>query len=319
MAYTRTRATGISAALLSAVCLGVAPVLGKVALRYGFTPLAVVAVRTTLAAVMMMLMMLIFNRKFFYIYPVGLIGCVLAGFINGLGSILYYSALSRMDAGLGHMLYSFYPIFVALWLLIDRQSITPLTLFRLALSIPGIYLLVSFGKQQVDWLGAGLMLGSAALYALHLIINQRVLFEVPAPTVTLYTLISMGLTVLVSFLIFDRQFPPASTHTTWYPLIGMAFFTFLSRVSLFTGVKHLGGLQTAMLGLAEVFVTVLIAIFWLGESLTIPQWLGALLLAACLLLVGFDRYTPEKRNTTGWLSWLNPPQMPTSDFPWKPN
>ena len=49
----------------------------------------------------------------------------------------------------------------------------------------------------------------------------------------------------------------------------MALITFFSRLTLFMGIKHLGGLQTALLGLAELFVTVILAQVWLGEHLSI--------------------------------------------------
>ena len=71
------------------------------------------------------------------------------------------------------------------------------------------------------------------------------------------------------------------------------------------------------MGLAELLVTVFSATLWLGETLTTMQWIGAVLLAASLVLVGFDRYTPEKRHTTGLLSWLNPPKIQTTDIPWQ--
>src|SRR5512141_2902929 len=92
------RKAGISAALSSAVFLGLVPIFGKLAMGFGFSPLAVIAVRTTTAALLTLGSMLTRMRPFFYIYPVGLIGCLLAGLINGLGSILYYTALSRLDA-----------------------------------------------------------------------------------------------------------------------------------------------------------------------------------------------------------------------------
>ena len=78
----------------------------------GLSPLGVVALRTLLATILMFLVMLIFQRQFLYIYPAGLIGCLMAGWVNGLGSLFYYSALGRIDAGLGQMLYSLYPFFV---------------------------------------------------------------------------------------------------------------------------------------------------------------------------------------------------------------
>jgi drug/metabolite transporter (DMT)-like permease len=306
---------GIQAAASSALFLGMAPIFGKLALLYGFNPLAVVAFRTGIAFILLFTIMLIFYRQFLYIFPVGLVGCLLAGFINGIGSILYYSALSRVDASIGQLLYSFYPIFVALWLLLDRQTISRMTFFRLGLSLPGVYLLLQSGKNPVDWIGALLMIGSAILYALHLLINQRVLYEAPAPTVTLYTLLTMSVTVIAAFLIFNPKLPAPTTP--WWPLVLMALITFFSRITLFQGVKHLGGMQTSLIGLGELLVTVLLAHWWLGEHLNSLQWAGAGLLMVSLLLVGFDSPPPDKRHTSGWLGWLSPPHVNPTELPWQ--
>ncbi len=305
---------GITAALTSALFLGVVPIFGKLAILSGFTPYAVIALRTGLAAILILTVTTIWNRPYFYIYPVGLIGCVLAGTVNGLGSILYYTALSRLDAGLGQMLYSLYPLFVAFWLLLDRQTITRLTKFRLALSLPAVILLLQNTKGSIDILGAGMMVGAAILYALHLIINQRVLFEVPAPTVTLYTLLGMAATVGIAYALFDHSIPPA--QVSWWPVLAMALITFGSRFTLFVGIKKLGGLQTALLGLSEIFLTVCLSVLFLHEKLSILQWIGGVLLAISLFLVGFDKIPQQKRTSTGWLSWLNPPTIPVNDYPW---
>lgn len=311
---------GIAAALSSALFLGVVPIFGKMAINSGFSPFTVIALRTTIAALLMLGVMYFKMRPFFYIYPVGLIGCALAGLINGLGSVLYYSALGRLDASLGHMLYSLYPLFVAFWLVVDRQPITRLTIVRVLLALPAVFLLIDPGRRSVDMIGAGMMVGSAALYALHLLINQRILFEVPAPTVTLYTLLAMAFTVVVAFLITNLVQPASAVipplAVNWWPVLAMAVITFSSRLTLFTGVKHLGGLQTALLGLAEIFVTVLMAQWLLGENLSLTQWLGAGLLMATLVLIGFDRKTQQKRNSSGLLAWLNPPKVSPNDLPW---
>lgn len=304
---------GFSAAVTSAILLGLAPVFGKQAILLGFSPLAVVAFRTSGAVILLLIPLLLIGRKYFYIYPVGLIGCVVAGVVNGIGSILYYTALSRLDASVGQLLYSFYPLFVAFWLLLDRHPLSRLTIFRLGLALPGIFLLLQNGGASVDLVGAVMMLGAAILYALHLIINQRILYEVPAPTVAFYTLSAMAITVSAAYLFFDRQVP-AST-VTWWPILAMALITFLSRLALFQGVKHLGGLQTAILGLGELIITIVLSLIWLGDRLSLIQWIGAGLLSASLFLVGYDKMTPEKRKTSGLLAWLNPPKINPTDFP----
>lgn len=308
------RKKGIYAALSSALFLGIVPIFGKLALISGFSSFAVISIRTTIAALLMLILIATRMRSYFYIYPFGLIGCLLAGIVNGLGSILYYSALSRLDAGIGHMLYSSYPIFVAVWLLLDRQSISRLTVFRLMLTIPAVLLLAIPGGRAVDSSGALMMIGSAILYALHMLINQRILYEAPAPTVTLYTLLAMAATVNIPFIITGMKFP--APEAPWWPVLAMALITFASRLMLFTGIKHLGGMQTALLGLAELIVTVVLAQVWLGEYMTPTQWIGAVLLMISLVLVGLDRATPQKRGTTGLLAWLNPPTLPTTDLPW---
>ena len=311
---TRGQKQGISAALASALFLGVVPILGKLAMLSGFTPLAVIALRTGIAAILILAVTVIWKRSHLYIYPVGLLGCVLAGTVNGLGSILYYTSLERLDAGFGQMLYSLYPLFVAVWLLLDRQTVSRLTIFRLGLTVPALFLLMQKQSGAIDLPGALMMVGAAALYALHLIINQRVLFEVPAPTVTLYTLLGMAATVGIAYALFDHGLP--SAQVDWWPVLAMAFITFGSRFTLFVGIKKLGGLQTALLGLSEIFITVFLSVIFLHERLSLLQWMGGALLAVSLFLVGFDRIPHQKRSTTGWLSWLNPPTIPVNEFPW---
>lgn len=299
--------------MTSAVLMGVVPIFGKLAIMIGFSPLLVVVMRTGIATLLLFVIMLVVKRQFFYIYSLGLIGCFIAGFINGVGSILFYSSLSLIDASIGQLLYSFYPIFAAFWLLLDRQPINRMTVFRLILSIPGVFLLLGNAMEPVNVLGALLMIGAAILYALHIIINQRILYEVPAPTVTFYTLLSMSITVSIPYLIFDHSLPVVDAPI--WPILAMAFITFLSRLTLFTGVKHLGGLQTAILGLGELLITVFLAHLWLGESFTAIQWIGAFILAFNMFLVGFIKYTPVKRHTSGLLAWLNPPRIRTN-IPW---
>lgn len=310
------RRTGISAGLVSALFLGLTPVLGKQAILAGFPPLATVAVRTGLAAILMLLTLLLFRRNYLYIFPVGLLGCALAGAINGIGSLLYYLALARLNAGIGQLLYSAYPLFLAIWLTLDKQKVGRLTVIRMILAFLAVFLLTGLPSGRIDPVGVVLMLGAAALYALHLPVNQRVLYEAPAPTVTLYTLLAMSVVVIPTYLLFQRQLPlPAHG---WTPVLGLTLVTFLSRLALFLGVKHLGGMQTALLGLGELLVAVVASYFWLGETMTTHQWAGAAVLGVSLLLVGFEKTPPDRRRRGGWLGWIRPPETEIN-LPWTPH
>ena len=317
----KARAKGISAALSSAAFLGLTPVLGKLAINLGFSPLAVAALRTSMAAGLILIVMVLLYRPYLYIYPVGLIGCFLAGAINGLGSILYYLALDRLDASVGQTLYLTYPFFVAIWLILDHQPPRLLTIIRMCMAVLSLFLITTLPGHPTDLIGIILMLSAAALYALHLPINQRVLYEVPAPTVTLYTLIAMTIVVLPAYLLFDRQW--IKFNTSWWPVIGLTIVTLLSRLALFFGIKHIGGMQTALLGLSELFVTILFSYAFLKENLAWTQWLGAAGLGISLLLVHLEAPHPtHSGGKGGWLSWIRPPDLPRdipADIPWGPH
>ncbi|MBN8656664.1 MAG: DMT family transporter [Anaerolineae bacterium] len=310
---TKKYTAGVLAAFSSAIFLGFAPVFGKLAITQGFSPFAVVALRTGFAAGILLLVMLLFYRRFLYIFPVGLIGCILAGAINGLGSLFYYLALQRLDASLGQLLYSLYPFFVALWLILDHQPPSRLTIFRISLATIAVLLLTNVPDHPMDLTGVAMMIASAVLYAMHLPINQRVLYEVPAPTVALYTLLSMSAVVIPAYLIFDRSLPPA--NAPWLPVVGLTFVTIFSRVALFLGVKKIGGMQTALLGLAELLIAIVFSNLLLGESLSLTQWLGVAGLGTSLFLVRYEKPAPfAPAAKTGWLSWIRPPGLPKDTF-----
>jgi drug/metabolite transporter (DMT)-like permease len=302
------RKAGVRAALVSAAFFGLTPIFGKLAVNLDISPLAVVGFRTLMAAFLLLILTAILNRKYLYIYPAGLIGCGLAGLLNGVGSIFYYAALDRINASLGQLLYSLYPLFVAIVLFFDSQPPSRLTIFRIFLAIAAVIFLTNPSSGTIDIIGVLQMLLASVLYAAHLPVNQRVLYDIPAPTVTLYTLIAMSLVVFPAFLIFDRTVPQSGT---WWPIIGLTLVTFLARLSLFLGIKHLGGMQTALLGLLELLVTLGLSIVWLQESLTISQWIGAGILCASTLLVYFEKSPGIRRpGRGGWLGWLTPPRPP---------
>jgi len=308
----KVRIQGINAALISAFFLGLAPVFGKAAMGPDkFSPLAVVALRTGMAALSLFIIIAVFDRKFIYIYPAGLLGCALAGGINGIGSIFYYIGLSKLNASVAQMLYALYPFFVAIWLKLDHQSPSRLTIIRILIASLSAFLLTQAGSGISDWTGVFFMLIAAAFYAFHIPINQRVLFDVPAPTVTLYTLISMSVVVIPVYLIGDRSLP--ERDVPWWPVLALTTVTFISRLLLFTGVKHIGGMQTALLGFGELVVAVFFSHVILGESLAAIQWIGMIGLAISLLLGWFEKPPPPLNHPHGILSFLQPPDFP-EDF-----
>jgi drug/metabolite transporter (DMT)-like permease len=287
MSLSHSQRNGIRAALLSALALGTTPILGKQAYLAGMDAYSLTALRTLAAALVLWGIFLSSKRrrKFIFIYPAGLLISFAAGALNGFSSLLYYNGLTLIDAGIGQMLYALYPLFVVVVRRLDGQRVSNWTKVRLIMALIAVTLLIQPGRGQINAVGAGLMLGAGFIYALHLAVSQRVLYEMPPQTVTLYVLTAMTAVVWVAFLIHG---PGAVTVAGLPPMFALATITVTSRLLMFLGVKQLGSIQTALLGVTEILVAVCLAIVTLGEQLVLRQWIGALILIASLLLMFFE-------------------------------
>jgi drug/metabolite transporter (DMT)-like permease len=283
---------GLVWALLSPLFLGFIPILAKIAYTAGRDVLTVVTFRTLFAALLLWLAALGFARHTIISSRPAVLSSLLAGGINGIGSLFFYGSLTRIDASLGQLINITYLIFVTILIRLAGQTVSWLTLLRTGLAVSAIYLLTVGGLGSPDWLGIGMMLFAALTFAIQLVLSQRILADIPAPTMTLYAITAMAAVVSLAWL-FGPTENPFAEPSGWAAILGMGLVTALSRLALFLGVKRLGSLQAALLGILEVLVTIGLAVLLLGERLTAVQWLGAFILMVTVLLVRFERDLPR--------------------------
>jgi drug/metabolite transporter (DMT)-like permease len=284
--------------------MGTTPIFGKLALRSGLDPYTLAALRTSGAAILLWIVYGLFFRRYIFIFPAGLLGTMAVGAVNGLGSLLFYNGLLLLDdASLAQLLNMLYVLFVMLLAHIYGSHISRLSLVRAALAMLAAYLLTAFATSRsgdVHWLGVGLMIGGAFMYAYHVVLSQRGMYEMPAPTMALYALTWMAVTVVLARLFLGRYIStawvPRITMGWWY-VAGLAVVTALSRITLFIGVRKLGATAALLLNVAELVVTLLIAFVWLHEVLSLMQWIGAILLLVSVFLARWDTPTLDTTYT----------------------
>ncbi len=287
-------AGGLTAALLSPFFLGMAPVLGKLAYLGGADPFTVAATRTVVAAVFLWIVFLLFGRRFIYIYPAGLLGCVVVGTVNGIGSLFYYNGLQYLSASVVQLLNATYLIFVVILARLGGHRLTQRTIFRALLALVAITLLTGGIAGNFSWLGFGLIIGNAILFAGTIILSQRVLYEMPAPTVTLYVVTTMAVVVVMARVVYRLEWIPQSSGAIGAILL-LGVTTAAARLLLFAGVKRLGPLQTVLVGIIETAVALIMSNIFLHDQLTNIQWVGVGILLTSLLLIRPDDLT--KRST----------------------
>ena len=134
-----------------------------------------------------------------------------------------------------------------------------------------------------------------------MVLGQWVAADTPPRSMALYVLTTMAVVVVVARLLQAETLEPI-TSGGWGAMAGLGVVTALSRLFMFVGLGRLGGIQMALLGLTELFVTLLVAFVLLGERLTILQWCGGGLLIIAGLLP--RRFAAPHLTAEDWMAAL---------------
>lgn len=286
----------LAIALSAPVFLGMAPIFGKLAIQAGADAFTVAALRTIVAVVLLWLVYIVFFRRYIYIYPAGLLGCVVIGAINGIGSLFYYGGLAMLDASLVQLINGSYLAFALILSQINGQRASQLTVVRVFMAMAALVMITGFSATTPNWTGIGFMLANALMFAGTMILSQYVLYEMPSRTATLYILTTMGVLVTMVWLAISPPITPVILSAAFSPIVLLGVSTALSRLAIFASVKVLGGMQTAVLGATEIAVALLLARFILGDTLTGGQWAGVALLLTSILLIRQRDLSPRGVN-----------------------
>ena len=287
---------GVIAAFATPIFLGLAPIFGKFAIGAGADPFTVAALRTMVAVAILWIVYGLFFRKYIFIYPAGLMGCVVIGIINGIGSLFYYGGLQQLDASLVQLINGVYLAFAVLLSRIGGQKTDIRTSLRVAMALVALVMITGLSAEGINWTGVGFMLANALMFAGTVILSQYVLFEMPAPTAALYILTTMGVVVTMVWMAVAPPLATLQAQQAFMAIIALGVTTALSRLAMFASVKILGGMQTAIMAAAEIGVALLLAFLLLGDSLTIGQWAGVALLMTSILLIRQKDFLPRGFN-----------------------
>lgn len=220
------------------------------------------------------------------------------GLLNGLGMILYFLALTRLNASITAMLISIGPIFVLSLLALRGERLTQRHFVRVGLALAGVYLLIGPGGQ-VDMVGVALALTAVALFSSQLVVIQWYIKDHDPRTITFYT--NLGMFVMVAAAWVWQGLPwQALSPAAWIGIVVLAVLsTFLARWAMYTAITYIGSAQMSMLNPLEILLAVIWSILFLGERLQWATWLGGgLILVSALLAIqriNLARHRPRWR------------------------
>ncbi len=282
--------------LLAAAGFAAVSILTSLATATGLSLATVLAWRYTLSAVV--LVGWVGSRNYKRIRPNEML--LLIGLGGGGQALLVFVALSALAyipaATLAFLFYT-YPAWVALVQAVrGAEAMDTRRLLALVLSFTGIAVMVGLpaigagsGAEALDWRGVALALGAAAIYGAYIPMMRVLAKDHPVAPVSAYGKIGSALAFLV-LAVSERSFTYVMEPRTWLVIAALTIFsTVLPGVFFLMGLVRLGPVRTAIVSTVEPFLTALLGVVVLSQSLTLPTVLGGVLIIAAVVLLQTKR------------------------------
>ena len=214
----------------------------------------------------------------------GLIMSVL-GLLYALSAEFLFLAYDYLSPGIASTIFFCYPIIVALVLvLFYKERITLPTVLSLLLVVVGVGVLSIKEGAVINYIGLGISLLGALVYALYILIINKVRIEASGVKVSFYSMLFSSLYFLVKALILGRSIAIPSLSLAGDITLFALVTTSLSLVALVYAVRYIGSTPTAIMGAFEPIVAVLISVGLFGEALTSSLIIGGMVIIAGVLI-----------------------------------
>ena len=213
---------------------------------------------------------------------------IIMGLLVALSSLTLFLTYNYMAAGIASTLLFVYPIMVALIMaMVFKEKLALQTIVCMLLALGGIGLLYkSEDGSTLSLIGTLLVFASSLSYAIYIVgINQTSLKNVATLKVTFYVLL-FGLSLFVARLLYSGVLNPPDQWYLWGNLLALAVFpTAISFLCTTGAIQYIGSTPTAILGALEPVTAIFFGIAVFGESLTVRESIGLVMIIVAVTLV----------------------------------
>ncbi|HEX6301795.1 MAG TPA: DMT family transporter [Acidimicrobiia bacterium] len=241
-------------------------------------------------ALLSLLAVIVATRRFWTLDPVAWRkGVVLGGIAMALPMVLMTLAFEDLPVSVGGLLIALVPLATigAAHFLVETERFQARSLPGLLLALAGSALLVGLGGSSVEgvgdlWRGVLLMLGGVVMAGVGGALSRRYALEVPSNDLVLPQFsVNTVIVTLVLPVFFDFQIETIDT-AGWWMIAGIgALGTTLAFGSFLVAAGLNPAYRLAYVGYAIPVLSVVLAIIFLGESLT-----PAIVIGAAMILTG---------------------------------
>ena len=263
-------------------------------------PLTVVLLRVALAAMILLPVLRAYQIRF----PVGLSGWKPFFAIALLNNVLPFSLIvigqTYIPSGLASILNATTPLFtVVVMATAGDEKLHARRIVGVVTGLIGVIILhgqdvhgqgvheQDLGFQSGEGVGILLCLAAAFSYGLAALYARRKLSNSPPLATATFQLLASALMMTIVAAAFDRPWQlPMPGVTTWLALIGLsALSTALAYIVFFQILRRSGSTNVMLVTLLVPVTAILLGYLVLGESISLREIIGALVIGSALLLM----------------------------------
>ena len=209
----------------------------------------------------------------------------LLGILYALSAEFLFLAYDYLSPGIASTIFFSYPIIVALVLILFyKEKLTLPTLLSLLLVVAGVGVLSIKKGEALNYIGLGISLLGALVYALYILIVNKVRIEFSGVKISFYSMLFSSLYFLIKSLLLRESIIISSWALAGDLTLFAIITTSLSLVTLVYAVRYIGSTPTAIMGAFEPIVAVLISVGLFGEALTSSLIIGGMVIIAGVLI-----------------------------------
>ena len=218
----------------------------------------------------------------------------LLGILYALSAEFLFLAYDYLSPGIASTIFFSYPIIVALVLILFyKEKLTIPTLLSLLLVVAGVGVLSIKKGEALNYIGLGISLLGALVYALYILIVNKVRIESSGVKISFYSMLFSSLYFLIKSLLLRESISISSWALAGDLTLFAIITTSLSLVTLVYAVRYIGSTPTAIMGAFEPIVAVLISVGLFGEQLTPSLVIGGMVIITGVLIDILFRKHPK--------------------------
>lgn len=239
--------------------------------------------RAILAAILIFIYLLVTHQKIQWnTIKKNLPLLLFSGMAMGLNWILLFEAYKYTTVSVATLSYYFAPVIVTgVCPFLFREKLTKHQILCFIMSTIGLVMIIGIqdiGKNQTDFIGVLFGLGAACFYATVILLNKSI--KQVAGIHRTFLQFLAAIIILVPYVGFTGGI--TLNNLTWIGWINLLIVglihTGITYCLYFSALKELPGQEAAILSYIDPLVAVLISVFILGESMTLWQIVGGLLI-----------------------------------------